>query len=436
MGIPTFPDGVPTMLAMSIAINGYTEAEAHEIMVEGGDAVNADEWMVKLTSAGYFRDVESLSSTEAVDGGSVLWNALLQELEKDESGFKHRIAVLDNAVKGNIPRVTNDLSALARGKSSSFLPFSSIQDKCPWHGCKMAAMAVLHLVSLTDAESKRQAIRSVCRSLGGCAVPAEAPLANTRWPYLLSQEFHKATLAVQTRGACISLHINVTDVEIKRNPAKRSGTTCTRPGTTFAHTCVMTVSPAGVYLYHAYGPRGYTLLQHMQKRHSSYPMSILDAQAWVKRFEGFAAALQGVWTTAVNDAYSHCFDVDLVELGNMRVGSQLDAYVSIDTLEFDAALVRQNFNLLPQPEGYFLPACSDGADAKSSEPHPKYIPDGGVKHYYVPIVLRCGNCGIDGACATKQCGGCKVLRYCSKECQKHDWKCRHKAVCKEMANLP
>ena len=35
----------------------------------------------------------------------------------------------------------------------------------------------------------------------------------------------------------------------------------------------------------------------------------------------------------------------------------------------------------------------------------------------------------------KQCGGCKSVFYCSKECQKEDWSKAHKALCKQYKAL-
>jgi hypothetical protein len=65
-----------------------------------------------------------------------------------------------------------------------------------------------------------------------------------------------------TRGVCTAILVSVTDVEIMRNPSKNGGRTL-RPGT-FAHSFVITVSRGGVYVFQAYGPRGYTLLQNME----------------------------------------------------------------------------------------------------------------------------------------------------------------------------
>jgi len=39
----------------------------------------------------------------------------------------------------------------------------------------------------------------------------------------------------------------------------------------------------------------------------------------------------------------------------------------------------------------------------------------------------CGNCLSDKT--TKRCGACKRIKYCSKACQKADWK-KHKNICK------
>jgi hypothetical protein len=52
-----------------------------------------------------------------------------------------------------------------------------------------------------------------------------------------------------------------------------------------------------------------------------------------------------------------------------------------------------------------------------------------------PALVECAVCrrkpGDPGVPATlKLCGGCKMARYCSAECQGKDWKMGHKEVCK------
>jgi hypothetical protein len=41
----------------------------------------------------------------------------------------------------------------------------------------------------------------------------------------------------------------------------------------------------------------------------------------------------------------------------------------------------------------------------------------------------CNNCLQKFDHSLEVCGGCKQVRYCSRECQRQDWKNRHKAVC-------
>ena len=43
----------------------------------------------------------------------------------------------------------------------------------------------------------------------------------------------------------------------------------------------------------------------------------------------------------------------------------------------------------------------------------------------------CASCGVmeAGECVLKQCGRCKLVSYCSKDCQVTDWKAGHKHVC-------
>jgi len=456
------PEGVPIALAISAAVNGYTEAEVRAAIAEGGDASRADEWISTMHASGFFAsgghlDDADCSEMQGAPGGgrnpeqilrvssrasgdhssrqhetdpsTFLWEELKRELQSDESDFKHRILALGDEVKRG---TFNDLSHLAHATAEYIIPFSAVKDNCPWNGCKFVATTLLLLVSNTDAPSKKSAIRPECHSLGGCTVPPDRVLSAIRWPYVLSESYTKARLAAEMSGTCTALHIFLTDIEVMRNPAKRGSMFGTRPGT-FAHSCIMTVSPVGVYLLQAYGPRGYTLLQNIEQHDESYPLSLTEGEAWVKRFEQISAERRGIWTKEVNEAYTHCFGVDLVSFGNMRIGSQLDAYVKVYSYEFDNNLVRENLALLPMPSTAKKPVCRDGIFAVSGPVVRSKAPDGGVKHYYVPVVLRCGFCGGSHSPSSKRCAICKTVYYCNKECQTKDWKLRHKKACKTLA---
>jgi hypothetical protein len=183
---------VPMALAVSMLTHGYTESEARQIMIEGGIAREADVWIAQLRDLGCFVAAldehatqnaasPTIEAISFVDGGTFLWKFLKKELSEDESGFKHRMCVLNNAIKEWDDR-TFDL--LSTQKARSFIPFSVIADNCPWHGCKFASSVVLHLLSKVDSTSKRMAVQSVCRSLGGCTIPSVTELAAIRWPYV------------------------------------------------------------------------------------------------------------------------------------------------------------------------------------------------------------------------------------------------------------
>jgi hypothetical protein len=56
-----------------------------------------------------------------------------------------------------------------------------------------------------------------------------------------------------------------------------------------------------------------------------------------------------------------------------------------------------------------------------------------------PTLVECAVChrkpGDPGVPATlKLCGGCRMTRYCSSECQKEDWKLGHNVVCKHISH--
>ena len=47
--------------------------------------------------------------------------------------------------------------------------------------------------------------------------------------------------------------------------------------------------------------------------------------------------------------------------------------------------------------------------------------------------LKCSHCGCpEGSSKHKLCSACKQRYYCSVECQKQDWKTKHKAECKKL----
>lgn len=105
------PDDVPLNLALVIATNGYTEPEARRATADE-DSATQDMWMASLRSAGYFgrgRGGSSLNTAvtrhsvavddTSEDAGTLLWNLLREELEANENDFKHRLFLLDNAVK-------------------------------------------------------------------------------------------------------------------------------------------------------------------------------------------------------------------------------------------------------------------------------------------------------------------------------------------------
>jgi len=364
------------------------------------------------------RTTTTAHQDEVQDAAQLLWTMLYERLLVDESGFKHQMNALDNAVKRNVM-----LQSLSNQYAGDYIPFSMVSNHSPWHGCKFVASVVMYLLSETTSPLKQDAVRPFNRSLGGCSLPSHEVLSAVRWPYALADAFATASSAARSHGTCTALRIQINDVEVYRHPGMRPGT--------FAHSCIVTVSAVGVFVFQAYGPRGYTLLQYMEKHDQSFPLSFDEASIWVDNFQKCAGNLGGVWTEAVNAAYDYCFDVDLVALGCMRIGSQLDMHVEVTPYTFDASLIQRNFALLMLPDANStLVLCSDGLDAKSNKPHPRHVPDGGVRHRYVPEVLRCGKCGAFNA--PHSCGKCRKVRYCGKECQVGDWTARHKKVCKSM----
>ena len=433
------PDGFPPTLAIPIMVSGLDEHETKLMLLETGDFSTSqiDRWVDELRSKGWFEaDSDPLNAlfgsmatlstaTKKEDGASYLWKCLFESLVDDESDFKHRIAALDTEAK----TTNNDLHGLASYEAEASYPWNMVDGNFPWQGCKFVASTVMLLVSKTDNHSKKNAVRRLSKMLGGTRIPDNPILKQVRDPYILTKAISKALDESRRDTSCIALLVNTTDVEIMNNPG-------TRPGT-FAHAFVVLVSRDGMYILQGYGPRGYTLLQHMQTHDQQYPLSGEKALEWALVFETYSAERSGKWTKQVNEAYSHCFGVDLVELGTMKIGSQLDAYTTVQWTEFDADIVEANIALLPKKRSPALPKrkCLDGKTAKADKAPAKYKPDGGVKHCYIPEVKRCGQCGKtedETGKLHKRCTQCKAIHYCCRDHQLEDWS-DHKATCKSIA---
>ena len=438
------PQEIPTSLVISIVCNSYSENEARTIMADGGEtAETIDRWIRSLRDNGFFSNASEHNTSEQnferteedtehvyKDGSMWLWNTLKTELRKSENSVKHRLAALDVTIKH--PYYLPDVKFVSNYPAEDIIPFSEVNEKYPWAGCKFAATVILLLVSRLNGDSKRAAIRPFSHKLGGCSIPSRYELEQRRCPYRLAKTFKKAIAEAEISGKCTALSIQFIDVEIMRNPSKNRYQL--RPGT-FSHSCVMTISPSGVYIFQAYGPRGYTLLQHIEDHDDSFPMTLADGETWVQRFEEFASQPAGMWTEKTNDAYLFCFGVDLISFGNMKLGSQLDAYYIVDTFPFDKTLVQSNWALLPKPKTSY-PNCNDSLSAKSL-PKQKFKPDGGVTHYYIPIVRSCGNmlCKHSVTIAKMRCAACKCIYYCSRDCQVEDWSHKHKNECKMLKQI-
>lgn len=106
------PEGVPTVLATAAAVNGYTEEESRQAMVEGGNQLEADQWIQSMKQAGFFEPspgsgIESqrldpssgsFGLTAGAHGnndnaGSFLWQGILKRLRRGENSFKHQVMV-------------------------------------------------------------------------------------------------------------------------------------------------------------------------------------------------------------------------------------------------------------------------------------------------------------------------------------------------------
>ncbi|KAI1258976.1 hypothetical protein F5Y18DRAFT_321557 [Xylariaceae sp. FL1019] len=89
-----------------------------------------------------------------------------------------------------------------------------------------------------------------------------------------------------------------------------------------------------------------------------------------------------------------------------------------DALELDAAATRENIGALREAQGRFEEARTIRLE-------------GAAKGGILCSNAKCPQVGPLALSELNACGACKAPFYCSKRCQKADWKERHKPLCKK-----
>jgi hypothetical protein len=216
-----------------------------------------------------------------LDPGFYLWELIHRELKKNEFEFKACMAELDRLIKAKVSIQT--IRENHRLVDPRYLTI--YRDNCPWNGCKfVTAVVILLSSSAEDLQSKLISITNTSHSLGGCTIPSQKTIDTVNNVNTLENYFNKAIQRLELDGACTMLVISIADVEVQFNPGSKNGQL--RPGT-FAHMLSMSISPVGVYIYQGYGPIGYTLKEYMDKNEIKFPLSLEEANLFIKNFTRF-----------------------------------------------------------------------------------------------------------------------------------------------------
>mmetsp|Transcript_396 Transcript_396/g.822 ORF Transcript_396/g.822 Transcript_396/m.822 type:complete len:135 (-) Transcript_396:156-560(-) len=89
--------------------------------------------------------------------------------------------------------------------------------------------------------------------------------------------------------------------------------------------------------------------------------------------------------------------------------------------------------------------CADATGTKNNDIVSRYMQyckvidnssSGSIRSAMTETLQSCRCCGAqptDPNQRLKRCGGCRVVRYCSVECQNDDWRYSHHLECEEMA---
>ena len=118
---------------------------------------------------------------------------------------------------------------------------------------------------------------------------------------------------------------------------------------TFSHTFTIVISFAGVYVYQAYGPFGYTFPEYLQ-RHEKI-MSHRTGRDFVNKVTllmklSYDSGYQ--WNEYSNQLFEDLFEVDLISLGQIALGSPFEPFLVVEMHYFTAKMVYETANILPK----------------------------------------------------------------------------------------
>jgi hypothetical protein len=377
------------------------------------------------------------------DPGFYLWETIHRELKQNEFGFKASMGEFDRLIKSKM--TIQSIRERHRLIDPRCLPM--YRENVPWNGCKFVAAVVIHLSSSAEElQSKIISVTTTSRSLGGCTIPSQKTIDSVNHVNTLENYFDKAIQRLDLDGACTVLVISIADVEVQYNPRSKNGRQ--RPGT-FAHMMSMTISPIGVYIYQGYGPIGYTLKEYMDKNAVKFPLSLSEATLFIKNFTKFFCLAHdqgGGWTKDINGLYEDLFDVDLIKIGSMKIGSQFHPYMSVESNVFNLRTVQDNYTRNMPKFNQRKEACMDHLIASGVTPNKHANFDGGIRRSYTPKFADypinttsdkvefdfkyCAYCLYSKSHGVLSiCSQCRLVSYCCKEHQKAHWKASHKKIC-------
>lgn len=369
----------------------------------------------------------NISNNNESDSGWYLHEKLIEELIIDEFNLKCRISQLDEHTKrrlnyDSIPKyISNEI-------------YETSQRSIPWNSSKFSNTTIMHLTCLpNDMDARIVSITHTSLALGGNKLPNKTILDRISRSNILTEVVQYAKTKLENENISTVLAVSLFDVELNENSSNSS----VSRATTFSHHFTMTISQCGAYIYQAYGPIGYTLKQYLLNHPSPLNWEQLDQFLDnLNQFMRKSVEDKGYWTLESNNLFNTLFDVNLISLGVMRVGSQFHPYLQVQSHPFTTQMVQQNFNILPKLTFPTVP-CIDQEIASGARECNYFRVDGGTPRKYTPQFTSteyttqgniCNYCEYQDTNGLLKCSRCLNVSYCCKQHQKIDWK-KHKHHC-------
>ena len=268
-----------------------------------------------------------------VDPGEYLLHFLRRELKHNSLAFKAKIWKLHRHINSGESLITFQ-SQHPRLEIDDVI---ASEECVPWDCSGFVSTLLMYLTTPYDDPAVKKVTSFYARMLWEERVNCQAEFRRCD----ALEIAYEHSLHVVENGRSVVLAVTLLD--------ERNMNVSSAFNKTFSHAFTMIISFAGVFVFQCYGPLGYSFPEYLQKHEKLRPHRM--GREFVNNVTHLMKSSYDngyQWTESSNQLFTDLFEVDLVSLGHMTLGSPFEPFLVVELHYFTAKMVYETANILPK----------------------------------------------------------------------------------------